>query len=445
MSEEVQDQVPKQNIVAQPEHISSHNSEQEKTPNESRKERIVILDQELSQYEGPKNDRELEIATEETRQQFAHANETFDLTNETKQQLGDKMNGEIARARERMVKYQEILQEDRVIKAQELISAIGGEVNLGIEPYKQFNPNKQERFLIQKGQFQETDVVFKVGEKVDIKTIQNESRNLRIIEQAPVETGNKLDVNFVRQIGDVFEDDKMCGLATEHIQDDSELKPNLSAEQKTVVIGKTIDNLHRLVVTDEALKSGLSFHDGEKIVNDAQYFLETLSREGIIDAENGKLLQDEFRSAFSSLMAERPVFAHGDAHGDNIIVKRSGDDELSIFLLDFEGLRISNQYHDWSEILNKSVFLKHLQVNRPELFEPIKGNVENMWLDDSVVFDEQQIIDKVTEGDPDKARNFRLTRTYDMLTRIMNDRNSENPLAQERTRLYLEYIQKEVK
>ena len=46
-------------------------------------------------------------------------------------------------------------------------------------------------------------------------------------------------------------------------------------------------------------------------------------------------------------------------------------------LLDFEGLRISNQYHDWSEILNKSTFLKHVQQNRPELYDPIKKNVEN--------------------------------------------------------------------
>ena len=66
-----------------------------------------------------------------------------------------------------------------------------------------------------------------------------------------------------------------------------------------------------------------------------------------------------------------------------------------------------------------------------------------MWLDESVIFDEQQIIDKVTEGDPDKARNFRLTRAYDMLARIMNDRNSTHPAVQERVKLYLEQLQKE--
>jgi len=37
----------------------------------------------------------------------------------------------------------------------------------------------------------------------------------------------------------------------------------------------------------------------------------------------------------------------------------------------------------------------------------------------------------------DKAKNFHLTRTYDKLTRIMNDRNATLPIAQERAILYL--------
>ena len=60
-----------------------------------------------------------------------------------------------------------------------------------------------------------------------------------------------------------------------------------------------------------------------------------------------------------------------------------------------------------------------------------------MWLDESVAFDEQAIIDKISKGDPDKAKNFHLTRTYDKLTRIMNDRNATLPIAQERAILYL--------
>lgn len=63
-----------------------------------------------------------------------------------------------------------------------------------------------------------------------------------------------------------------------------------------------------------------------------------------------------------------------------------------------------------------------------------------MWLDESVDFDEQTIIDKVSGADPNKAKNFRLTRAYDMLTRIMNDRDSGHPLMKERVDLYLEQL-----
>ena len=279
----------------------------------------------------------------------------------------------------------------------------------------------------------------------DRNTVQNESRNLRAIESALIKQGHNLDVRFVRQLGDVFKNDEMVGLATEYIQDDPELKRGLSAQQKVEIIGRTIENLQRLSVTDEARESGLPSHDGEKIVRDAQYFLDTLLREGRIDSETVSALQETFRNALPSLKAEKPVFTHGDTHGDNIFVRQADSEKLEVSLLDFEGLRISNQYHDWSEILNKSVFLKHVQANRPELFDPIRNNVENMWLDESVAFDEQAIIDKISEGDPGKARNFRLTRAYDMLTRIMSDKNSSDPLVQERVRLYLKQLQEEVR
>jgi hypothetical protein len=443
MTEEAQEQNP-DDLVGQSDEVFDDKSERNDSLSETRKEPTVTRGDETNQCAGPKNDRELEIAVKEIRQQFAHAGEAFELSDETKRLLGEKMNVEIAQTHERMFKYQELLQEGKIARANDLIDSVGGRLDSGIKPFKQFNPSKQERFLVQKGRVRDAEVVFKVGESSDKEAIQDEARNLRVVERASSELDVKPDIHFVRQEGDVFENEKMCGLATEYIQDDPELKRNLTPEQKVDIIGKTIDNLQRLPVADEARESGVPIHDGEKIVRDAQYFLGILSQEGRIDAENCKALQEIFSGARPLLVAEKSVFVHGDAHGDNIYIKKGKNGELDISLLDFEGLRISNQYHDWSEILNKSSFLKHLQANRPELFEPIKGNVENMWLDASVIFDEKQIIDRVAEGNPDKARNFRLTRIYDMLTRIMNDRNSENPLAQERTRLYLEYIQKEV-
>jgi len=415
-------------------------TEMPKTPEQERAEHIGALKQQLDGYEGPSNDREFEVRADEIRQQHEHACEGVQISDETRAQLDEKMRSEIAGTQKRMKEHSGQKQEWQVLSAQELIHTAGGKIDSSEKPYKRFNPKKHERFFIQKGELNDSDVVFKVGEAKDRDTVQNESRNLRVIENAPIEEGQNLDVHFVRQVGDVFEDDEMVGLATEYIQDDPELKKSLSAEQKVKIIGRTIESLQKLSVTDNARESGLPSHDGEKIARDAQYFLDTLLQEGRIDSETVNVLQEAFRDALPSLTAEQPVFVHGDAHGDNIFVSEADNGELDVSLLDFEGLRISNQYHDWSEILNKSAFLKHVQANRPELFDPIRKNVENMWLDESVDFDEQAIIDKVSGGDPDKARNFRLTRAYDMLTRIMNDRDSGHPMAQERVNLNLEQL-----
>lgn len=418
----------------------SEKEEAQKTPEQLRAEHIGEIKQQLDSYEGPQDDRDLDLRANEIRQQYWKASEGVELSNETKQLLDDKVRGEIAWAQDRMTQHQEQKQEWQVLRAQELVRTAGGKIDSGEKPYKRFDPKKHERFLIQKGEFHDLEAVFKIGEAKDRGTIQNESRNLQVIEGAPVKPGENLDVHFVREVGDVFEDDEMVGLATEYIHDNPELKRSLSTQQKVDIIGHTIENLQKLSVTNEARNSGLPSHDGEKIVRDAQHFLDTLLQEGRMDSETVSVLQKTFREALPLLLAEQPVFVHGDAHGDNIFVREAENGELDISLLDFEGLRISNQYHDWSEILNKSTFLKHLQANRSELFDPIKSNVENMWLDESVAFDEQAIIDRVSEGDPDKARNFRLTRAYDMLTRIMNDRNSGHPVAKERVGLYLEQL-----
>lgn len=410
------------------------------TPEQLRAERIGAIKQGLDSYEGPQDDRELEMRAAEIRQQYERVGEDLELSDETKQQLDENMRSEIVGTQERRSQFQEQRQKWQVLRGQELVHTAGGKLDPSEKPYKRFNPKKHERFLIQKGEFHDTEAVFKVGEAKERDTIQNESKNLRVIDSAPVKPGENLDIHFVREIGDVFEDDEMVGLATEYIQDNPELKRSLSAQQKVEIIGRTIKNLQKLSVTDEARERGLPSHDGEKIVRDAQHFLDTLLQEGRIDSETVSMLQETFRSALPSLMAEQPVFVHGDVHGDNIFVDKTENGELDISLLDFEGLRISNQYHDWSEILNKSTFLKHLQANRSELFDPIKNNVENMWLDESVAFDEQAIIDRVSEGDPDKVKNFRLTRAYDMLTRIVNDKNSGHPVAKERVDLYLEQL-----
>jgi len=282
-----------------------------KTPEQQRAKRIGAIKQGLNSYEGPQDDRELEARATEIRRQYERAGEGFELSNETRRRLDEKMKSEITGTQERMSQFQEQRQEWQILRGQELIHAAGGKIDVSEKPYKHFNTKKHERFLIQKGEFHDTEAVFKVGEAKERVTIQSESRNLRVIESALVKSGENLDVHFVCQVGDIFEDDEMVGLATEYIQDNLGLKRGLSAQQKVEIIGRTIENIQHLSVTDEARESGLPSHDGEKIVRDAQYFLDTLSREGRIDSETVSVLQETFRDALPSLIAEQQVFVHG--------------------------------------------------------------------------------------------------------------------------------------
>ena len=47
-------------------------------------------------------------------------------------------------------------------------------------------------------------------------------------------------------------------------------------------------------------------------------------------------------------------------------------------------------------------------------------------------------------SDPDKIINFRLTKIYDMLSRMIVDKDSRNDLGQERAKLYGNLIKSEV-
>jgi len=289
-----------------------------------------------------------------------------------------------------------------------------------VRPFKQFDEKRHERFFIQKGELNGRAVVFKVGETASADRLRGESRNMRLLEAAQSDLESPLDIHIVRQVGELFVGDTMTGLATEYLEDDPSLKAELSADQKIQVIGRVIDNVQKLPVSDEVLRtSGLDVRDAQKISADGEYFSSVLEEQGFFDSEVAGKLKEVFRAAQTDLQDEQPVFVHGDAHGDNIFVKRGEDGNAEASLLDIEGLRISNRYHDWSEILNKAAFLQHLERTQPDAYAPIANNVKNMWLDSGVFFDEDAIIQQVTGSDEKHAKNFRVTRIYDMLTRIM--------------------------
>lgn len=80
--------------------------ETQKAPEQLRAERISEINQQLDRYEGPRNDRELELRAEEMRQQYEHTSEGIQLSDESRAQLDEKMKAEIDALQERLKEYQ---------------------------------------------------------------------------------------------------------------------------------------------------------------------------------------------------------------------------------------------------------------------------------------------------------------------------------------------------
>ena len=432
-------------------------SQPEKSPSELRQERLNQIDQEIGginyQATTPEEIQNIQEQRENEYQSKVTELEQglgTNLSDESKEMIHKNMvNSAVEHAQRDNEIFNELQREknqlEKIDSAESLIIQSGGNIDHKTLPYKNFDSRKYDRFLIQKGELSGNEVVFKVGEiETDEQTVKTESRNLITVEQAKIKEGQAVDVHFVKQVGEIFDDGKMIGLATEYLEDNPDIKKELSSEQKTATIGRVIDNLRRLEVSDEAKESGLRIHDGDTISRDAVHFAQEMEKSGMLNSETVKILQELFQENSEALTEEELVFCHGDCHGDNIFVQKKPDGTIQESLLDFEGLRISNKYHDWCEILNKSAFLKHVATEKPEIYQKIQKNVENMWLDPSVQFNEDEIINKLTENEEGKKVNFSLTKIYDMLSRMIAGKNSNSPLEQERLNLFSDLITREV-
>lgn len=99
-------------------------AEQPKTPEQVRVERIGTLDQEMNQYEGPRNKHELSQREEDIRKQFAGAIEDMAVTDETRKQLAQKMEEEIISLKQRMDRFRGMSQEANRLRAEDIISTL---------------------------------------------------------------------------------------------------------------------------------------------------------------------------------------------------------------------------------------------------------------------------------------------------------------------------------
>jgi thiamine kinase-like enzyme len=432
-------------------------SQSEKAPHELRLDRLTQINQGLGalthQASGPE---EIQQIQEQREQEFQTKVTELEqglgrkLDDESKDMIHQNMVDSVTEQAERDNEmFNELQREknqlEKIDSAESLIIQSEGNIDHKTAPYKNFDSRKYDRFLIQKGELSGKEVVFKVGEiETDEQTVKTESRNLRVLEQAKIKEGQAVNVHFVKQVGEIFDDAKMIGLATEYLKDNPDIKKELSPEQKTTTIGSVIDNMQRLEVSGEAKESGLKIHDSDTISRDAIYFAQEMEKSDMLNSETVEKLQRLFQENSEALAEEELVFCHGDCHGDNIFIQKKPDGSMQESLLDFEGLRISNKYHDWCEILNKSAFLKQVASAKPDLYQKIQKNVENMWLDPSVQFNEDEIINYLTKNNDQKKVNFSLTKIYDMLSRMIAGRNNNSPLEQERLNLFSDLITKKV-
>lgn len=117
------EQEPKPNNTERAkEEMSESRIEEEKTPEQLRAEHIDALDQELDRYEGPRSDRELTQRVEDIQQQYAGATEGVAVSDETRKQLSQKMEGEIIALKERMSEFEERRQEANRLRAEDMVA-----------------------------------------------------------------------------------------------------------------------------------------------------------------------------------------------------------------------------------------------------------------------------------------------------------------------------------
>jgi|AntAceMinimDraft_18_1070375.scaffolds.fasta_scaffold35190_1 hypothetical protein len=115
---------PKDNIEQSIEPNETIITEEEKTPEQLRTEHINSLGQELDNYEGPRSDQELAQRLEDIRHQYVSATENVAVSDNTREELSQKMEGEIAAFKERMNGFEENRLEVNRLRSEDMITSL---------------------------------------------------------------------------------------------------------------------------------------------------------------------------------------------------------------------------------------------------------------------------------------------------------------------------------
>ncbi|MEI7890445.1 MAG: hypothetical protein WCI36_00595 [bacterium] len=422
----------------------------DKSPAEKRAERIEEIDREYKSFDVDENLSIEEIKIQRNQEFESKMQEMgkaeIPMSEDTKKLIYQNMvSDSIDQAKKENERFDLLNKEknqlEKIGSAEELINNFGGEMDFKTSTYKNFDQDRYERFLIQKGYFKGKDVVFKIAEKCDGKTIKEESEKIQQISEAKIKDGEKLDIKLILQVGEIIGNEKMIGLATEYFNDNQELKRSLVSEQKIQIVSQVIKNLQKIELPE---KARLDVSDAKNIIDRMKDLSKKMNADGFIDNYVIDKLTNIINANGKNLENEALVFCHGDVQGGNIFLNKNESGEFDIALSDFETLKISNKYHDWCEFFNKSALCKHIAENNPTLYEKLQKDIENIWADPGVKFDKDALIMEITEGDPVKVGNFRLTNIYDLLMRMSHDVTKSAQISKERFNFYSLMLNEEI-
>lgn len=265
----------------------------------------------------------------------------------------------------------EVMREQWLESSMEAIETQGLETDPETPAYKSFRPEAGERFLIQKCKNKDgRDVVVKVSapNEQDRGAIKNEGILYDFLKNQANEAASKgenIEIEFPQKLEE-FTHIEQEGLIIGYIENDKEAKKNLTPEERTNLVIKAIKEMQKLPVpTEEAEKPHnerlMEIRKADEYFYRWKYFLPDLVESKTIPEEESKVLMQTIQED-KKLIADLPLrLEHGDIHGDNIaysVDKTTGDHKIT--LMDFEALRVSNEFSPLAQIANREEITKQV-------------------------------------------------------------------------------------
>lgn len=243
------------------------------------------------------------------------------------------------------------------------------------EIYKKFRKEPLERFYIQKWlASNKTLVIIKVCPKDDKSTagqLLRECDNLRAVKD--FKSGNfrvgDMDVSLkFQQYHDFWEDDRYLYLVSEFADSDPNINKYLLCEAK-------IEILQRIIEYCQEFNEIEKFPEWYNILSVRT--LTKLMKWGVLSDELcEKMLSLEAVLGMQEIASLDSVLVHTDLTGLNLMAKMTGKTDLSIAIIDLEGLRQGPPIFEYASLYFLGQITKRLDLKKYENFD---GTIDCGW------------------------------------------------------------------